>query len=396
MRSTSRIVVSFWLAILPLVVLTAAPQAPAPQAPAPQASAPQAPARAARSVTALDRYVAAPDSSFAWKVLRELPAEGATATLIEMTSQRWLTEREVERPLWTHWITVVRPARVTSDIAFLYITGGSLDWQPPAKPPAWLVEAARDTGTVTAELRLVPNQPLVFTDDGGRGRSEDEHHRLHVGQVPAHRRRALAGPPADDQGGGAGDGRGHRLLALAAGGGHAARSRSSSSSGASKRGWTTWTTAAVDARVVGHRPGGHRSAELEPSFDPPLPRLRRSTRRGEGLRGPGLMDWLGTPQFRALMRIEDPYKYRDRLTMPKFMVNATGDQFFLPDSSQFYFDDLPGEKYLRYVPNADALARQDRRARERAGVLRLGRERHEAARDQVDVRARWRNQGHLH
>ncbi len=34
------------------------------------------------------------------------------------------------------------------------------------------------------------------------------------------------------------------------------------------------------------------------------------------------------------------------------MLNASGDQFFLPDSSQFYFKDLSGEKYLRYVPNA--------------------------------------------
>ena len=34
-------------------------------------------------------------------------------------------------------------------------------------------------------------------------------------------------------------------------------------------------------------------------------------------------------------------------------MNATGDQFFLPDSSQFYFDDLKGEKYLRYVPNSE-------------------------------------------
>ena len=67
----------------------------------------------------------------------------------------------------------------------------------------------------------------------------------------------------------------------------------------------------------------------------------------------GIMDWIGTPQFRALMKIEEPYEYRDRLTMPKLLVNATGDQFFLPDSSQFYFDDLPGEKHLRYVPNAD-------------------------------------------
>jgi PhoPQ-activated pathogenicity-related protein len=39
--------------------------------------------------------------------------------------------------------------------------------------------------------------------------------------------------------------------------------------------------------------------------------------------------------------------------MPKFLINATGDQFFVPDSSQFYFDELPGVKYLRYVPNAD-------------------------------------------
>ena len=39
--------------------------------------------------------------------------------------------------------------------------------------------------------------------------------------------------------------------------------------------------------------------------------------------------------------------------MPKFVVNASGDQYFPPDSSQFYFGDLPGEKYLRYVPNAD-------------------------------------------
>ena len=38
---------------------------------------------------------------------------------------------------------------------------------------------------------------------------------------------------------------------------------------------------------------------------------------------------------------------------PKLIINATGDQFFVPDSSRFYFDDLRGEKHLRYVPNAD-------------------------------------------
>jgi PhoPQ-activated pathogenicity-related protein len=63
---------------------------------------------------------------------------------------------------------------------------------------------------------------------------------------------------------------------------------------------------------------------------------------------------IGTPEYQAVLQIEDPYNYRDRpqLRMPKFMLNASGDQFFLPDNSQFYYDDLPEEKHLRYVPNA--------------------------------------------
>jgi PhoPQ-activated pathogenicity-related protein len=65
------------------------------------------------------------------------------------------------------------------------------------------------------------------------------------------------------------------------------------------------------------------------------------------------MRWAGTSELASLLRIEDPFAYRDRLTMPKFVINSTGDQYFLPDSSQFYFDRLAGEKYLRYVPNTD-------------------------------------------
>ena len=61
-----------------------------------------------------------------------------------------------------------------------------------------------------------------------------------------------------------------------------------------------------------------------------------------------IMDWFNTPQIKALMRIEDPYSYLDRLTMPKMIISAGGDQFFLPDSWQFYYNDLKGEKNLRY------------------------------------------------
>jgi PhoPQ-activated pathogenicity-related protein len=123
-------------------------------------------------------------------------------------------------------------------------------------------------------------------------------------------------------------------------------------SGASKRGWTTWTTAAVDTRVIAIAPAVIDMLNVEPSF---VHHWRAYGAWSEAVKDyveHGIMDWMGTREFRALMKIEEPYEYRDRLTMPKLLLNASGDQFFLPDSSQFYFDDLRGEKYLRYVPNA--------------------------------------------
>ena len=123
-------------------------------------------------------------------------------------------------------------------------------------------------------------------------------------------------------------------------------------SGASKRGWTTWTTAAVDSRVIAIVPAVIDMLNLEPSFIHHYRAYGDWSDAVNDYTEHRIMDWMGTPQFRALMKIEEPYEYRDRLTIPKLMLNASGDQFFLPDSSSFYFDDLEGEKHVRYVPNA--------------------------------------------
>src|SRR5687768_10779837 len=334
MPSTSRVLLSC-LFVLPLTFAAAA----------------QAPRRATATQTALDRYVAAPDANFSWKVLRELKAEGATATLLEMTSQKWLTEQEVERPLWTHWLTVVRPPEVKSDVALLYITGGSLERQPPSSPPAWLVNAARDTGTVTVELRLVPNQPVVFKDDPTRKpRTEDDYiaytwdKYLRTGDEkwPARLPMTKSAVRAMDAV--------TAFAASATGGG--SRVARFVVAGGSKRGWTTWTTAAVDSRVVAIVPMVIDLLNVERSFTHHWRAYGAWSDAVNDYVEHGIMDWMGTPQFRALMKIEEPYEYRERLTLPKFLVNASGDQFFLPDSSRFYCDDLRGEKHLRYVPNA--------------------------------------------
>jgi PhoPQ-activated pathogenicity-related protein len=125
--------------------------------------------------------------------------------------------------------------------------------------------------------------------------------------------------------------------------------------GASKRGWTTWLVGATDERVIGIMPmviDALNSEEITKHHFEVL-----------GFFAPSLGDYvahglfphkIGTPEYQAVLGIEDPYNYRNRarLTIPKFIVNASGDQFFLPDNSQFYYGDLPEEKRLRYVENS--------------------------------------------
>lgn len=65
-----------------------------------------------------------------------------------------------------------------------------------------------------------------------------------------------------------------------------------------------------------------------------------------------IMNWTESKEYEKLIEITDPYSYRFSLNMPKYIINASSDEFFVTDSWQFYWDDLVGEKHLQYLPNA--------------------------------------------
>jgi PhoPQ-activated pathogenicity-related protein len=299
--------------------------------------------------TALDRYVAAPDRSYRIASSRTIEGPGYTAYQLDLVSQSYLTSAEINTVEWHHWLTIFKPAKVTTSTAILFIDGGS-NSNTPDTPNTLMAGAAIALNAVVLQLGEIPNEPVKFFDEG-RARSEDafiaytwdKFLRTGDERWPLRLPMTKAAVRAMDAA--------TSYLAALPGGGVALKNFIVT--GGSKRGWTTWTTAAVDARVIAIAPMVIDVLNMQASF--------AHHWRAYGFWSPavkdyvdaGIMDWFNTAQMGALMQIEDPFEYRDRFMLPKYLINSSGDQFFLPDSAQFYFDDLPGEKYLRYVPNTD-------------------------------------------
>jgi PhoPQ-activated pathogenicity-related protein len=310
-----------------------------------RAAEPAAPAK-----TPLDDYIAKPDATYSWKLVKTIPGDGITTFVVDLKSQNWRKPPEVDRAVWQHWLVIVKPDQVKHDTALLMIGGGKNGSAAPARPSPQLVLFAQASNSVVAELRMVPNQPLTLNGDG-QPRVEDDllaacwikfmdtGDPTWLPRLPMVKSAVRAMDSVAELLGSAEGGKTPIKKFVVAGG--------------SKRGWTTWLTAAADPRVIALVPividvVNVRACSVNHycSYGFWATAISDYTRHR-------IYERADTPRYAELLRIEDPYFYRQRLTMPKFVVNAAGDQYFPPDSSRFYFDDLRGVKYLRYVPNAD-------------------------------------------
>jgi PhoPQ-activated pathogenicity-related protein len=300
--------------------------------------------------TALDRYVRKPDPTYSWKIVCKVQDNGVTQLVVDLKSQTWRTTKDVDRPVWQHWLNIVKPDKLVSKTAFLFISGGANGGQPPRGADGRTLQVARATSTVAVELKMVPNQPLIFHNDG-KPRKEDDligytwDQFLKTGDEtwPARLPMVKSAVRAMDCV--------QEVLAGAEGG--KTSIEKFVVAGGSKRGWTTWCSAAVDKRVVAAVPIVIDVLNVNASMAHHVAAYGFYSAAVGNYVEHKIMQRRDEPRMKELMAIEDPYSYRDRLTMPKLIVNATGDQFFCPDSSQFYYDALKGEKHLRYVPNAD-------------------------------------------
>lgn len=282
---------------------------------------------------ALEDYLNTPDPHHSWQRTTQSDEPWGTVSRLEMTSQQWRGH------LWTHRLLVVEPKSLrNADIAFLLIAGDG-DGEKHADT---LKILAQRGGATAAVITGVPNQPLF---DGRREdalvaytleqylATSDETWPLLFPMVKS----AVRG--MDTVHAFTAQTFGHRISRFVV-------------SGASKRGWTTWLTAAADRRVSAIAPMVIDMLNMRVQLQWSEKVYGKPSEKISDYHNLQLHIKADDPPVRKLRGWIDPYAYRNRYTMPKLLLLGTNDPYWAVDSLRHYWHDLPEPKWVFQTPNA--------------------------------------------
>lgn len=287
----------------------------------------------AGQTTALDEYVARADVQPTYRILGTRTEDGFRLLQIQFVSQGW---QDIE---WTHrLLLVVPPEVVPTKTALLYISGsgGGNDEIKAMR------EVAAATRMPAAALMDIPNQPLF----GGMREDELIAHTFTKFVEGGEPEWLLLFPMTK------GAVRALDVYQAIANEELGLEIEQFVVAGASKRGWTTYLTGAVDSRVIAIAPIVYNNLDLLAQIE----LQGRTFAHGASDKihdytDAGLLDLIESPKGAELVAHVDPYAYVDRLTMPKMLLHGTNDPYWPVDALNVYWDDLPGEKYVVNFPN---------------------------------------------
>jgi PhoPQ-activated pathogenicity-related protein len=304
------------------------------------------PGRAAEPAEALATYVEAADDSFGWVERRRGELAANAFVELTLTSQTW------HDIVWKHQLFIVKPKGLRDPSRALLLIGGgnwSDDLAVPPKDPqselpreATLVAAlAGEIGAPVAVLLHVPQQPIF------NGMREDEIISYTFEQFLKTRdaswplllpmvKSAVRGMDAVQQ-----FAKQEWRLDI----------ERFTLTGASKRGWTTWLTSAVDRRVQALAPMVIDVLNMGPQMKHQLATWGKFSEQIEDYTRRGIQEHNDSREGKLLRSIVDPYSYRESLVQPKLILLGTNDRYWPLDALNLYWDGLVGEKRVLYVPN---------------------------------------------
>jgi PhoPQ-activated pathogenicity-related protein len=291
------------------------------------------PVFSATSGDALENYVRKPDTNFNWTQMSQRETNGFTVTHLELRSQQW------REHLWKHNLRIVRPPKVTNpNMAFLFITGSSSG----SRYLQLLQTVAGQAGVIAAVLTDVPNQPLYD------GREEDAliaytfQKYMETGDeswpllFPMVKSAVKAMDAIQEFTAGSPGKKVEKFVV----------------SGASKRGWTTWLSAAVEPRVAAIAPMVIDMLNMKAQLGWAQKVYGKQSEKIDDYTHLRLHERIDEPEMVKLRQWVDPYSYRARYTLPKLLLLGSNDPYWTVDSLRHYWNDLPGPKLIFQTPNA--------------------------------------------
>ncbi|RQP19612.1 MAG: PhoPQ-activated pathogenicity-like protein PqaA type [Parapedobacter sp.] len=294
---------------------------------------------------ALYHYLESEDASYTWE-LKDVIKEGPIVAYdVLLTSQTW------QGHVWKHQLTLIVPKKVKRKTALLFIDGGSVNnegepnWRDPRKNDVALALAgiALENKAITAVLKQVPMQPLY----GGKREDALISMTLHNYQQDNDPTWPLLFPMAKSA-----------IRAMDAIQELTAKQLNKQVedfviSGASKRGWTTWLTgASKDSRVKAIAPIVIDILNMPANLNYQLEAYAEYSEEIKDYTDLGIPQAMNSEKGRNIVTMIDPYSYRSVLTMPKMIFIGTNDPYWVVDGVKHYFDSIPGQNFLHYVPNA--------------------------------------------
>ena len=293
----------------------------------------------------LERYVRKPEAEFGWQLKEKIESQQSGDRIYDLhfVSQTW------QENIWQHQLQVYQPRNVApNSTMFLWVTGGSAR----SAYVSLGLELARKINAPVAILYHIPNQPLLeskLSEDDLIAETFVRYLKTKDETWPLLLPMVKSVVKAMD------------VLQAFSKGEWGAPINSFIVSGASKRGWTTWLTAAIDQRVRAIAPVVIDTLNIRAQMPRQLKAFGAYSARLTPYTSRGLVPIPETPEGQRLLSMVDPWAYRERLAMPKLIVNGTNDFYWATDALNLYWNELSGNKWVVYVPNAGHdLKRQDK------------------------------------